>query len=187
MLHSLYLLVLEKTNKHCTWFHLSSNQCGQVKLGYVIVSWMRNASGSDEKVSQTTYQVPALDITTKNITVDFKLDPCGTVGRPFFLCIEIANKTHLAQDFELKVIENEYFLLAGDKKTYFTTNPSTTFQLHYTFLPVVCGRVPLPRFDITATRLGIQLVKPTEERFIFVKPMVSDKLLVSPGAGIGMM
>eukprot|EP01123_Difflugia_compressa_P007479 TRINITY_DN20338_c0_g1_i1.p1 TRINITY_DN20338_c0_g1~~TRINITY_DN20338_c0_g1_i1.p1 ORF type:complete len:149 (-),score=34.56 TRINITY_DN20338_c0_g1_i1:73-519(-) len=148
---------------------------------------MMNITGSDQRPSQSTYQIPTLDITNIRIFAQFKLEPSATVGIPFPLAIVINNKTHLAQDIDLKVIENDYFILAGEKKSYFTINATSTYIINYTFLPLICGRVMLPRFDIMAPRLGIQLVKPSTERFVFVKPLVSDKLLIFTGSGTGMM
>jgi hypothetical protein len=95
------------------------------------------------------------------------------VGEAFPFSVKISNHTTLAQDFYVRVADTDNFLIAGEKKAQFTTNPGTTYCLDYVLFPLVPGRVGLPKFDVTALRNNMKLTKPTAaEQFVFVRPLL---------------
>ena len=76
--------------------------------------------------------------------------------------------------------DTDNFLVSGEKKAQFSTNPMSVYRLEYVLLPLVPGRIGLPKFDITMLRnINPKQSKPVvQEQFIFVKPMVADTFLV---------
>uniref|UniRef100_A0A6B2KXB0 Trafficking protein particle complex subunit 11 domain-containing protein n=1 Tax=Arcella intermedia TaxID=1963864 RepID=A0A6B2KXB0_9EUKA len=161
--------VIDKSNKYFTWFKLDSHLMGAVKLGYVVVSWIRKFSGSDDRPCQTNYQIPMLEISSSKIEADITLPPYGQIGQPFTFSLHLTNKSPLSQEIEIKLHEVDQLLMGGLKRTVLTINPTQKSSLHWNFVPISSGWIALPRIDVITPRNGLNLMG-KEPAHIFVQP-----------------
>eukprot|EP01126_Amoeba_proteus_P014908 TRINITY_DN1660_c0_g1_i15.p1 TRINITY_DN1660_c0_g1~~TRINITY_DN1660_c0_g1_i15.p1 ORF type:complete len:219 (+),score=40.73 TRINITY_DN1660_c0_g1_i15:151-807(+) len=171
-------VIIGPENTYTEWFKIIPHSPGLLSAGHLQVTWRRSGEGSDGTPVVTTHSLPSIEITNSNFSSFFVLPSHATVGVPSPLILVVENHTTSVQEFQLLIIENSEFFIAGPKQTSFTVPPCSSYKFSYTLFPLIPGRPMLPKFQISSKKFDIKLPTPLQDHYLSVKPEVVTMKLI---------
>jgi hypothetical protein len=188
-------LELEMSSSFTHWVRIKPLNAGLIHLGVFSLNWRRDSSKLslllsssssslviEYPVNSATLILPIVDAMQRDFSARFASAEVGNVGVPMSVSFLVNNRSAFASSFHIKVSDSPSFLLAGDKFATFSVGPQCECELSYTVVPLVTGRLPLPKFTLsTAGGGGFGLVQnwmTSPVHFIFVKPELNRTKLI---------
>jgi hypothetical protein len=77
----------------------------------------------------------------------------GIVNEMFPYTVTVTNHTNAVQDLNVSIVDSEYFLIGGPRKTRVKINANSSHNIEWGLLPLGPGRLPLPNIEILPVRL----------------------------------
>lgn len=143
-------------------------------LGCVAVTWVR-ANCATPREHSTMYiplPCPRIDFAQLHFEVTtLPADQDKTVGVPFYMVINLANCTEIAQQLDLTIQDASSFFHAGSTTSHVVLPPMESSQVCITLVPLKAGNMLLPTVAIESKRLMSKFTVPSPaEAKLFVAP-----------------
>jgi len=171
--------ILFALDKFTSWFRITPNTVGQdVSIGQFEVKWKRSphseqlpgADEDNERIVTNPTLIPALTIERSPFSTKIIAPPRATMGTAIECTCEITNLTTRVEEFSFVLTDSANFLVSGTKSATFKIMPQSSYQFISNLIPLKCGKVSLPSFQIASKRFAQQLAGAKQKQFIFVNP-----------------